>query len=60
VKERLKKTLSVPPLKNAVSIVFTALVRFFIGAPFLRSLEFRALDRTIVSRGAIPARGKTL
>ena len=54
------KTLSVPPLKSAVPIVFTARVRFFIDAPFLRSLELKALDRMIVSRGSIPARGETL
>jgi CHASE2 domain-containing sensor protein len=52
VKERLKKT--------AVSTIFAALVRFFIDAPFLRSLELKALDRLMVSRGTIPTRGETL
>ena len=52
------KTLSVPPLKIAVSIIFTA--RFFIDATFLRFLELKTLDRMIVSRGTIPARDETL
>jgi hypothetical protein len=60
VKERLKKTLSVPPLKIAVSIIFTALVRFFIDAPFFRSMELKALDHMIASRGTVPAGGETL
>jgi hypothetical protein len=50
VKERLKKI--------AVSIIFAALVRFFIDAPFLRSLELKVLGRMMVSRGIIPARGE--
>ena len=60
MKERLKKTLSVPPLEIAVSIIFTALVRFFVDAPFLRSVELKVVDHMIVSRGTMPARGETL
>ena len=60
MKERLKKTLSAPPLKIAVSIILNARVRYFIDAPVLRSLELKVLDRMIVSPGAIRARGETL
>ena len=60
MKERLKKILSVPPLKIAVSIIFIALVLFFVDAPFLRFMEFKALDLRMVSRGTIPASGETL
>jgi hypothetical protein len=58
VKERLKKIRSVPHRKIAVSIIFAAPVRFFIDAPFLRPMELKALDRSMVSRGTIPARGE--
>ena len=47
-------------LKIAVSIICTARVQFFIDAPFLRSLELKALDRMVVSRGTIPAKGEAL
>jgi hypothetical protein len=58
VKERLKKTLAAPHRKIAVSIIFAAPVGFFIDAPFLRSMELKALDRSMVSRGTIPAWGE--
>ena len=57
MKERLKKILSVSPLKIAVSIIFIALVLFFIDAPFPRLMELNALDLRMVSRGSIPAEG---
>ena len=60
MKERLKKTLSAPPLEIAASIIFTALVRFFVDTPFLRSVELKVVDHMIVSRETIPARGETL
>jgi adenylate cyclase len=60
MKARLKKILSVSPLKIAVFIIFIALVLFFIDAPFLRFMELKALDLRMVSRGVIPAGGETI
>jgi adenylate cyclase len=60
VKERLKKILTVSPLKITVFIVFVALALFFIDAPFLRFMELKALDLRMVSRGALPSGGETV
>ena len=60
MKERLKKILSVSPLKIAVLVILIALVLFFIDAPFLRFMELKALDLRMVSRGAMPSGGETV
>ncbi len=60
MKVRLKKALSVSPLKIAVFVILVALILFFIDAPFLRFMELKALDLRMVSRGTIPAGGETI
>ena len=60
MKERLKKILSVSPLKIAVLVILIALVLFFVDAPFLRFMELKALDLRMVSRGAMPSGGETI
>ena len=60
MKEKLKKFLSVSPLKIAVFVILTALVLFFIDAPFLRFMELKALDLRMVYRGAQPAGPETV
>lgn len=60
MKERLKKILSVSPLKIAVLVILIALVLFFVDAPFLRFMELKALDLRMVSRGAMPSGGETV
>ncbi len=57
---RLKKILSISPLKIAVFVILVALFLFFIDAPFLRFMELKALDLRMVYRGAIPAGGETV
>ena len=60
MKERLKKILSVSPLKIAALVILIALVLFFVDAPFLRFMELKALDLRMVSRGAMPSGGETI
>jgi adenylate cyclase len=60
MKERLKKILSVTPLKIAALVILIALVLFFIDAPFLRFMELKALDLRMVSRGEMPSGGETV
>jgi adenylate cyclase len=60
MKERVKKFLSVSPLKIAVLVILVALVLFFIDAPFLRFMELKALDLRMVYRGALPAGPETV
>ena len=60
MKERLKKILSVSPLKIAVLVILIALVLFFMDAPFLRFMELKALDLRMVSRGQMPPGGETV
>ncbi len=60
MKERLKKILSISPLKIAFSVILISLFLFFVDAPFLRFMELKALDLRMVSRGAIPAGDETV
>ena len=60
MKERLKKILSVSPLKIAVMVILIALVLFFVDAPFIRFMDLKALDLRMVSRGAMPSGGETI
>ena len=60
MKEQLKKILSVSPLKIAVFVILTALVLFYIDAPFLRFMELKALDLRMISRGTSPVGGETV
>ena len=60
MKERLKKALTVSPMKIAVSVILVALLLFFIDAPFLRFMELKAFDLRMISRGTIPAGGETV
>jgi adenylate cyclase len=60
MKERLKKILSVSPLKIAGLVILIALVLFFFDAPFLRFMELKALDLRMVSRGTMPSGGETI
>jgi adenylate cyclase len=58
--ERLKKILSMSPLKITLFVIFIALVMFFIDVPFLRFMELKALDLRMISRGKLPVGGETL
>jgi adenylate cyclase len=60
MKEKLKKILSVSPLKIAVFVILIALVLFFVDAPYLRFMELKALDLRMVSRGIFPTGGETV
>ena len=60
MKRRLRRILSVSPLKIALLVILIALVLFFFDAPFLRFMELKALDLRIVSRGAMPSGGETV
>lgn len=60
VKQRLKKILTVSPLKIAALVILIALILFFIDAPFLRFMELKALDLRMLSRGAMPSGGETV
>ena len=60
MKERLKKILSISPLKIAFSVILISLFLFFVDAPFLRFMELKSLDLRMVSRGAVPAGGETV
>jgi len=58
--ERMKKIISVSPLKITFLVIFIALIMFFIDVPFLRFMELKALDLRMVSRGKLPAGGETV
>ena len=58
--ERLKKIISVSPLKITFLVIFIALITFFIDAPFLRFMELKAFDLRMVSKGKLPAGGETV
>jgi len=58
MKEKLKKIVSVSPLKITYLIILVALLLFFIDASFLRFMELKALDLRILSRGKIPTGGE--
>ena len=55
MKEKLKKFLSVSPLKIAIFVILIALVLFFLDVPFLRFMELKSLDLRMASRGTLPA-----
>lgn len=56
--EKIKKFLTISPLKIALLVIITALIMFFIDIPFLRFMELKALDLRIVSRGERPTSGE--
>jgi len=58
--ERIKKILSITPLKIAIIIIFIALILFFMDARFLRFMELKALDLRMVSRGKIQPGGEVV
>jgi len=58
--ERLKKIVSISPLKIAIFVIFIALIMFFIDARFLRFMELKALDLRMFSRGKLPPGGETV
>jgi len=58
--ERLKKILSITPLKIAIFIIFIALILFFMDVRFLRFMELKALDLRTVSRGNLPSGGEVV
>ncbi|MBU1149480.1 MAG: CHASE2 domain-containing protein [Proteobacteria bacterium] len=60
MKERMKRFLSVTPLKIAAFVILISLVLFFFDAPFLRFMELKALDLRMVSQGATPAGSETV
>jgi adenylate cyclase len=56
--EKIKKLLTISPLKIALLVIFIALVMFFLDVPFLRFMELKALDLRMVSRGDRPSSGE--
>ncbi len=60
MKERLRKPLSVSPLKITFFIIIIALVLMFMDVPFLRFMELKALDLRMLSRGKVAAGGETV
>jgi adenylate cyclase len=60
MKERLKKFLTISPLKITLFIIFLALILFFTDFTFLRFMELKALDLRMVSRGKVAAGGETV
>jgi len=60
MKERLKKLITLSPLKITLFIIFLALILFFMDFTFLRFMELKALDLRMVSRGKIASGGETI
>jgi len=58
--DRLKKILSISPLKIAIFVIFIALIMFFIDVRFLRFMELKALDLRMFYRGKMPPGGQTV
>ena len=60
MREKIKKILTVTPLKIALFVIFLALVLFFMDVSFLRFMELESLDLRMISRGKIAAGGETV
>ena len=60
MKERLKKLITLSPLKITLFIIFLALILFFMDFTFLRFMELKALDLRMVSRGKMASGGETI
>ena len=60
MKERLKKLITLSPLKITLFIIFLALILFFMDFTFLRFMELKALDLRMVSRGNMASGGETI
>jgi len=60
VNKRIKRLLSISPLKTTFSVILIALVLFFMDVPFLRFMELKALDLRMLSRGKISPGGETV
>ena len=60
MKVKLKKLITVSPLKIAVLIILLAVTLSFFDAPFLRFMELKALDLRFLYRGALPSGGETV
>ena len=58
--ERLKKIVSISPLKIAIFVIFIALIMFSLTRASLRFMELKALDLRYVSRGKLPPGGETV
>ncbi|MBN1615448.1 MAG: CHASE2 domain-containing protein [Deltaproteobacteria bacterium] len=58
--ERLKRLLTITPLKITVFVILIALILFFMDIPFIRFMELRALDLRMVSRGKVAPGGETV
>ncbi len=58
--KRLNKLLSISPLKISLSIIFIAIVLYFMNVPFLRFIELKTLDLRTISRGERPSGGETV
>src|SRR3989304_4808552 len=58
MKDRIKKIISISPLKITVLIILIALTFLLLDVPFLRFMELKALDLRILSRGKLPAGGE--
>lgn len=57
---KLKKLLSITPLKITIFIILLAFVLFFLDVPFLRFMELKALDLRMLSRGPVSSGGETV
>ena len=60
MKDRIKKIISISPLKITILIILIALTFLLLDVPFLRFMELKALDLRILSRGKIPSGGETI
>ncbi|MBE9546976.1 MAG: adenylate/guanylate cyclase domain-containing protein [Proteobacteria bacterium] len=49
--ERFNRLLSISPLKISLSIIFIAILLYFMNVPFLRFMELKTLDLRTISRG---------
>jgi adenylate cyclase len=58
--ERLKKILSITPLKLTILIIFIILILFFMDLRFVKFMELKALDLRIVSRGVVQPGGEVV
>src|SRR3990170_978960 len=58
--QKIKRLISVSPLKIAGAIVLLMVALFALDIPILRFMELKALDLRIRSRGSMPSGGETV
>jgi adenylate cyclase len=58
--ERLKKILTITPLKITLIIIFISLILFSLDVRFLKFMELKALDLRMISRGKIASGGEVV